>query len=78
MARYFAKSLFICSALIASLMVSTTVGLSLEELSLEIQQLKRNNAELSLEIRQLRQDNKELSLELRREKQNDVSKSTKV
>ena len=54
------KRLFISAVFIASL-ASVTAGLTLEELSVEIQQLKQDNAQLRLEIRQL--------------KENDVSKA---
>ena len=51
----FLKKLCICTVLIVSL-ASWTAGLSLEELSVEIQQLKQNNAELNLEIRHLKEN----------------------
>ena len=43
MAQCSAKSLYICTAIILALLGSVTASLSLEELSLKIQQLEQND-----------------------------------
>ena len=57
MFRFFTRRLYICTILIASFTSSIDAGLSLEELSLEMQQMKRNNRELTLEINDLKESN---------------------
>lgn len=62
------------AVVIASLMTPVTASLTLEELSLKMQQLEQSNGELTSKIQQLAQINGELTSKIRHLEQNDVSK----
>ena len=58
MSRHFGnnKSLHICLVFLVVSFASFASGLSLEELSAEIRQLKQNNVELDSKVRRLQRD----------------------
>ena len=61
MSRHSGESLHICTVIILVSLASFAIGLSLEELSVEVQQIKRDNKELGSKIRRLQQNDVSLN-----------------